>query len=235
MELIPIRPPRVVEAVAEQLEGQILDGTVAVGSKLPSEEQLAVQMGVGRRAVREALKVLETKGLVETQMGIGTVVCRNDLDSFLDSLAQNISSYLQLHRAEAKHVMQLRGLLEGRALGQLAENPNSERLQCLEEAVARQRQAHEARDYQEYQVWHFRFHQQIVDVLKNPLISMIYEQVMSLMREPMERSGSHPNRTEQSICDHEQILEALQRGARDELKKLLHCHLEGFVSHMQDE
>jgi DNA-binding FadR family transcriptional regulator len=234
MEFAPIKSKRVVETVVERLEQPILDGTVPVGEKLPSEEQLAAQLGVGRRAVREALKVLETKGLVETQMGVGTVVCRNDLDNFLNTLARSVSSYLRVRRAEAGHVMELRRLLEGAALDRLARVPDNGTLDHLADLVARQKEAHQAQDYAAYQVWHFRFHQGIIDSLHNPVISSIYEQVMALMRRPMERSGSNPSRTEQSIADHEQILRHVRDGNTTDLRLLLQGHLKDFYVHMQD-
>jgi GntR family transcriptional repressor for pyruvate dehydrogenase complex len=232
--LSPIKSRRVVETVVERLEEPILSGRIAEGEKLPSEEQLAAQLGVGRRAVREALKVLETKGLVETQMGVGTVVCRNDLSNFLDTLARNVSSYLRVNRAEARHVMELRLLLEGTALERLARSPKDERLAKLAADVSEQRKAHLDGDYQKYQVWHFRFHQDVVDALQNPVISMIYGQVMSLMREPMERSGSYPQRTERSIADHEQMLKVIQDGSQADVRHHLRRHLEDFFVHMQD-
>ena len=235
MELAPIKARRLVETIVERLEQPILDGTIAVGERLPSEEQLAGQLGVGRRAVREALKVLETKGLVETQMGVGTVVRRNDLDNFLDTLARSVGAYLHVHRAEAKHVMELRRLLEGTALDQLARTQDEDMLERLTQVVARQQEAHDAQDYATYQVWHFRFHQQVVDSLRNPVISLIYEQVMALMRRPMERSGSNPRRTEQSIADHVEILRLLRGGQAAELHQLLQGHLKDFYVHMQDD
>ncbi len=235
MEFTPIKSRRIVDIVVDVLEKPILDGTFPEGDKLPSEEQLATQLGVGRRAIREALKVLETKGLVETQMGIGTVVKRNDLTNFLDTMARNVGSYLSVHRAEARHVMELRQLLEGAALERLALAPDPDRLQRLNEAVSRQRQAFEAEDFRVYQIWHFRFHQDIIDALNNPVISMVYSQVMAVMREPMEKSGSNPEITAQSIGDHAQMVEALERAAAADLRRLLDVHLQDFYSHMQEE
>lgn len=235
VELSPIKSRRVVETVIERLEEPILSGAIAEGERLPPEEQLAAQLGVGRRAIREALKVLEAKGLVKTQMGVGTVVCRNDLSNFLDTLALNVQAYLRVHRAETRHVMELRLLLEGAALEKLTRTYDRERLQRLAKAVAGQYTAHLHGDYQTYQEWHFRFHQEIVDALENPVISMLYSQVMSLMREPMERSGSHPERTERSIAEHEQMIKMIEQGAMADLRHLLKRHLEDFFVHMQDE
>jgi DNA-binding FadR family transcriptional regulator len=97
MNFEPISRKRTSEIVFENLEARILDGTFEDGDKLPSEEQLATQLGVGRRVVREALKVLEAKGLVDIQMGVGAIVQRNDLDSFLKTLTLNVRSYLSIN------------------------------------------------------------------------------------------------------------------------------------------
>ena len=93
----PIRNVRVTDEVALRLEERILDGTFADGDMLPSEKQLAEQLGVGRRSIREALRVLEMKGLVEVQMGVGTLVRRNDLDSFLGMLFYLLFERATLH------------------------------------------------------------------------------------------------------------------------------------------
>jgi len=234
MELDPIRSRKLVDIVVERLETQILDGALHDGDKLPSEEQLAIRLGVGRRSVREALKVLETKGLVEVQSGVGTLVKRTDLDQFLDVLNRNISSYLSINRADFGHVMELRRLLEGAALQRLAAAPDPERLDRLAEELTRQRLACETGDYHTYQEAHFSFHQQIVDVLDNPVISMIYKQVLTLIRAPMEQSGSNPRVSIRALGDHGRMLAALKRGAAGEALDLLDEHLHRFVLDMED-
>jgi GntR family transcriptional repressor for pyruvate dehydrogenase complex len=230
----PIRTKRVLESVVVTLEEPILNGTLKDGDMLPSEEQLATQLGVGRRAVREALKVLETKGLVEVQMGVGTVVRRNDLDSFLETLSHNVRSYLYVNKAQAKHVMDLRLLLEGAALEQLTRQPDPERFQRLRDDIARQERALNAGDFQAYQEWHFHFHNEIVDTLDNPVISMLYRQVMALVRAPMERAGALPERTVNTIRQHGQLVDEAERGSVAEVRAVLSRHLQNFFLNVQD-
>jgi GntR family transcriptional repressor for pyruvate dehydrogenase complex len=224
-----IKSRRTVDAVVERLEERILDGTFNDGDKLPSEEQLSAQLEVGRRAVREALKVLETKGLVEVRMGVGAIVKRNGLDSFLDLLTSNVGFYLNINKADVEHVAELRSLLEGAALERLATVPDDGRVERLVEAVARQRQAVAANDPSAYQEWHFRFHCEIADALDNPVISMIHNQVLALMRGPMEIAGSRPEVTSRAIDQHERMVEAIRKGATAELRTLLDSHLQGFL------
>lgn len=233
MELTPIRSRKIVDVVVERLEDQILEGSVKTGHRLPSEEQLAEQLGVGRRSVREALKVLETKGLIEVQKGVGALVKRNDLDGFLDVLTRNIGLYLRINKADFEHITQLRWLIEGAALDQCASLRDEKQLDELAEAVDRQRLACELGDYQEYQNWHFRFHQYTVDTLENPVISMIYAQALALVRQPMERSGSNPEVHTRAIQGHQQIIEALRQGSATDARQVLGEHLQRFVVDMQ--
>ena len=234
MQLDPIRSRKIVDVVVERLETQILEGAMRDGDRLPSEEQLAIRLGVGRRSVREALKVLETKGLVEVQSGVGTLVKRTDLDEFLDVLNRNMSSYLSINKADFDHVMELRRLLEGAALQRLAAAPDPERLGRLATEITRQRLACATEDYHTYQEAHFSFHEQIVDVLDNPVISMIYRQVLGLIRGPMERSGSNPQVSIRALGDHGRMLAALERGASGEVLEILDRHLQRFVLDMED-
>jgi DNA-binding FadR family transcriptional regulator len=234
MQFEPISRKRTTEVVIENLEERILDGTFGDGDKLPSEEVLATQLGVGRRSVREALKVLEAKGLIEIQMGVGAIVRRNDLDSFLDALTRNMRAYLSFNKADLKHVMELRRLLEGAALEQLAKANDDDKLNELANAIEHQREAFEESDFLKYQEWHFDFHNGIIDVLDNPVISMIYRHVLLLVRTPMEKSGSHPDVTARAIGDHEQMVEALRRGSVDDAQKVLDRHLTNFISDLTE-
>jgi GntR family transcriptional repressor for pyruvate dehydrogenase complex len=221
-----------VDIVAERLEKSILEGQFSEGDKLPSEEQLAVQLRVGRRSVREALKVLETKGLVEVQKGVGTIVVRNDLESFLWSLTRNVASYLSTDKASTQHVMELRWLIEGAALERLINHPDETRLDRLAEVIARQREAYAAQDARTYQKWHFRYHEEIIDSLGNPVISMIYKQVLYLVRARMEQAGSDLEIMREAIGEHERIVAAVRRQSLPDLRVILSEHLAHFVSHL---
>jgi DNA-binding FadR family transcriptional regulator len=66
-------------------------------------------------------------------------------------------------------------------------------------------------------------------VLENPVISMIYQQMLMLIRAPMEKTGSHPDVMARAIEDHAQIIDALQRGSLADLYLVLDRHLANFI------
>ncbi len=230
----PIKTHRTADSVVDRLEARILDGSFSVGELLPSEEQLAAQFAVGRRSVREALKVLESRGLVETRMGIGTSVRRNDLDNFLDALARNIITYVRIDKADVIHVADLRILLETAALERLAAAQDEDFLARLDEIIANQKISQATDNFHSYQDWHFNFHYEIVDSLDNPVISMLYKQILALMRKPMEQAGSDPAVMARSIRDHERIVDALRQGSTTNLRSILSAHLQDSVANLQN-
>ena len=69
MELTEVRTQRTFEAISEQIRGQVRAGALRVGDRLPNERDLARTMAVSRHAVREALRSLESMGLVELRKG----------------------------------------------------------------------------------------------------------------------------------------------------------------------
>ncbi|MBL8654529.1 MAG: FadR family transcriptional regulator [Alphaproteobacteria bacterium] len=75
--LAVVRPKRLYEQIAEQVEALIRDGSFARGTRLPAERELAEQLGVSRPSIREALIALEAAGLIETRVGDGTYVREN--------------------------------------------------------------------------------------------------------------------------------------------------------------
>jgi len=234
MAFEPITQKRTVDVVAERLEENILNGTLGIGDMLPSEAQLAAQFGVGRRSIREALKALEMKGLLEIRTGVGSIVKRNDLGSFLSELTKNVRYSLGPNKADARHVAEFRLLLEGAGVERLATNPKNEIIQQLTEAVQEQRKAVSAQDFDAYQDWHLKFHHAIVEVLENPVVSMIHEQTLALMRTPMEEVGRHPGVTTQTIEEHEQILSEIKRGSISDAKTLLAKHLDHFLAYLDE-
>src|SRR6185369_11332598 len=74
MPIQTIEPRRLYRQIADQLRGLVERGEYAIGSKLPPERDLALQLGVSRPSVREALIALEVEGLVEVRMGSGVYV-----------------------------------------------------------------------------------------------------------------------------------------------------------------
>lgn len=128
MPIQTIEPRRLYRQIADQLRGLIERGEYAVGSRLPPERDLALQLGVSRPSVREALIALEVEGLVEVRMGSGVYVIATDtprsrqigVDGPLETIRARhlIESGLAAHAAQHMKKAQIAGLRNAVALMQ---------------------------------------------------------------------------------------------------------------------
>ncbi len=223
----------ITETVMEQLENRIIEGDLAEGDKLPSEQELAEQAGVGRRVIREALKALEMKGLVKTRKGSGTFVTRNDFDSYIETLMRNVHAYLKLDKAKLSHLLQYRELLAGSIIGMLAESPEPKVVEKLESALAEQRKALETNSGTKYNRAHLNFHFEIINSLDNPIVTMMYTQVIKLLEPYMRKSGSARETMKSAIREHNEILAAIKDGNAALAYQAFRSHLAVSLEHLE--
>src|SRR6266498_3321909 len=100
---------RLVDRVVNEIQGQILEGRLTPGMKLPPERELCEQMGVSRTALREGVRMLVSRGLLVTRPGVGTTV--HQLTS--DHITQPLSIILtQAGPINPDHLNQVRQILE---------------------------------------------------------------------------------------------------------------------------
>jgi len=95
-EIKPLaRPPLLHVSVQESLKSYIDDNALAPGAPLPPENDLAQQLGVSRNSVREAIKALESLGILETRRGIGVFVKAFSFEPLLANLAYGLGGALR--------------------------------------------------------------------------------------------------------------------------------------------
>lgn len=97
-KVIPVDTISRTEHITRELERIVLSDKMQEGDRLPSQNDLAIQFNVGTRTVREALKNLETKGLVSIQQGRGIFVKKQNLDFYLESIASTFSHKLSFNK-----------------------------------------------------------------------------------------------------------------------------------------
>ena len=228
-----IEVKNLTNSIMAQLEERITSGELAEGVKLPSEQELSEQAQVGRRSVREALKALEMKGLVEIRKGSGTFVTRNDFDNYIESLMRNVKAYLDLDRAKVRHLLQFRELLAGSIIALLTRNPNDEVIRALEESIEQQTVAYRNKNDNAYTRAHFQFHTIIVESLGNPIVMMMYSQIVRLLVPTMKKAGSTAEIMKSAIREHQEILDAIKSGDATRAHRSVHSHLEHSLTNLQ--
>jgi GntR family transcriptional repressor for pyruvate dehydrogenase complex len=123
--------PRIPDAIAHQLETRILEGSLKPGDRLPAERELAVELGVSRPSLREAIKQLVSRELLVSRHGGGTYVTDRLDTSFIDPWQQLIDQHPSLQ----DDVLEFRHLLEASAAELAAQRATDADLQRLEQRM----------------------------------------------------------------------------------------------------
>src|SRR5271169_935244 len=125
-----VRTSRLYEQIVQQIEESIVKGDLKAGDQLPAERELAQRFGVSRTAVREAVKALREKGLVEAYSGRGTFIT----DGTTQAVRQSLDLMVKIGQQEGSpHLAELRLILEPGIAALAAERVKDEDLAAMRE------------------------------------------------------------------------------------------------------
>lgn len=174
-----VQVPRISDAIAETLERRILEGSLKPGDRLPPERELAVELGVSRPSLREAIQKLASRGLLHSRQGGGTYVTAALEKSFLDPWQDMMGTYPNLR----EDMLEFRRMLEGQAAEWAAERATEADRQRLDQAFATLEAAFAADDTAQRSDADIAFHQAIGDASHNVLIGHLSAALLRLMHD----------------------------------------------------
>src|ERR1700733_4526910 len=160
-----VRTSRLYELIVQQVEDSILQGQLKPGDQLPAERDLAQQFGVSRTAVREAVKTLREKGLVEAYSGRGTFVTNGTSQA----IRQSLDLMIRINPQEGSaNLAELRLVLEPDIAALAAGRIEEQLLATMRDSVAvMERNLHDPDGYVEADL---EFHLALAEAVGNPLI-----------------------------------------------------------------
>lgn len=165
----PIKHDRAFEAIVRQIETAILDGTYKVGDYLPSERALVEQFQVGRSSVREALRILESLGMVRTSPGNRKGV--EVTDSMASSMSRLLNGALRLHSVPLVDLVEYRMMIGSTGNFLAAHSRQEEHLEAMRDAI---QDMEKYRDTPEkFALADVAFHSAIQEASGNSLMRMI--------------------------------------------------------------
>lgn len=163
--------------VAGELERLILQNHLAIGARLPSERDLADQFGVSRTVVREAVRTLIAKGLLEVKAGSGTVVRQLTSASAVESMSRLLAS--QSARFDYGHVNEVRRVLEVEIAGLAAQRRTADDLQALTNILTQAQQ--NLGDPETFVHTDIAFHEALARATHNDLFLIILSSIAQTM------------------------------------------------------
>jgi GntR family transcriptional regulator, transcriptional repressor for pyruvate dehydrogenase complex len=214
----PIERRNTYELVAESLLALISERHLKPGDTLPTERELMQHYGVGRSSVREALRMLESRGLISAG-GSGAFAVAD----FRNPLNDSLSLLLAVEEGSLRELFEVRRIVEGEAVALATERGEEVHLDRMRAATELMREGLANRD--EYIEADVAFHLTIAEATQNRMILHL----MHAIRDQLERAlGSIykiPGSPERSIEDHGLIIEAMEAGKPDEARERMREHL----------
>lgn len=220
----PVTPGRASSMIVDQILTLMRTQQLKAGDRLPPERELCQMLGAARATMREALRVLESRGLLKIRVGAkgGAFVTVPSNDR----AAQGFVDVLVAQGMTSADVTEARSVLEIGVIPLICERATPEDIEDLRQLCKRDRAALEADAYEiAYSV---EFHLRLITSAHNPAVDMLAATLREGLRASLETTQNVPGTTiyrEFGLVEHEQLVEAIADGRVDEAITLIRTHL----------
>ncbi|MEZ5871762.1 MAG: FadR/GntR family transcriptional regulator [Nitratireductor sp.] len=222
----PIQHARTADEVAHQIEALILEGVLRVGERLPGERELASETGVSRPIVREALKSLETRGIIESRHGEGTFVA----DIIGTVFTPQVSGLLASHRKATFDYLEYRREVEGVTARLAAMRATPADRELLIELMERMEDAWRNDDFEAEALIDVEFHSLIGEIAHNLILLHTLRSCYRLLSEGVFQNRSRlyqaPGGRDALYRQHCAIANAILAGDGDKAMEASRKHMD---------
>lgn len=218
----PIQSVRVFERVAEQIEKRILDGELRRGDRLPTERELAEQFQVSRTAVREAMKILAQKGLVDMRPGRGTIV----IDGAREAMQNSIGLLMKMQLGEvggSANLVEVRAILEIEIAALAAARATEKEIADMREAIRVMDES--MHDANAFIAADNCFHEALAQATQNALILTLIHSIVNLLSEQRKQIFMVEGGPQRGQIHHRRILESIIRRDPEGARAAMGFHL----------
>ena len=198
-----------------------MTGDLKVGDQLPSEHELAEQFAVSRTAIREAVKALRQKGLVEIRPGRGTFITNETSDTIRNSLGMMMKFGAT---KGSGNLVEVREILEPEIAALAATRITTEYITAMQDAVKIMDTALD--NVEVYIEADLDFHLALAEATQNPFILILMDSIIDLLREQRKRISLAKGGLERGQFHHKRILEAVTSRDPQASRKAMHDHLQ---------
>lgn len=196
-----------------------VSGGLRPGDRLPPERELVQRLGVSRTVVREALNLLEARGVISIEHGRGAVMRGGSAGAVRDALG-----FLLRVRGETLwELLEMRQVLEVEISGFAAERAGEEDVAAMRAQLDRMRALIDTPEgYVDADV---EFHALLARGARNGVLLTMLEPVVDLLRASREVSASRPGSARRALREHEEILRRVEEGDADGARREMRQHL----------
>lgn len=216
------REPRLYERLADKILGRISSGVWKPGFRLPPERELSEAFGVSRTVVREAIKALEARGVLESTTGSGVSVSRADFNM----VSRSLQTYMQLANRDdfEFRLNEVRRVLEVEMVALAAARRTPEQLSQLRQICQQMRAG--GKTAKQMAELDFRLHVTLADATQNELFKVLLAPLINQLRDQIILTWEDFPRPVELVFDqHEAVVAAVESGDAEAGRQAMTRHL----------
>ena len=225
---------RVFQDVVEQIQDAIINGKLEPGAKLPPERELKDMFNTSRGTLREALRVLEQKGLIEIKLGVsgGAIVKLIDTEPIIESLALLIRS----GGVSLEHLAEFRIKIEGSLMELAASRATKKDIKELETLFNQAKAYYENNDWENFLKTDEKMHTYIGIMTRNPVFQFVQKSIHdNIHRYYAEYLPMNKKRSLENLTDFEKIIDAMKINDAKTASAIIMDHVKRFSDKMQEK
>jgi DNA-binding FadR family transcriptional regulator len=225
---------KIFQDVVEQIQEAILDGRLKAGDTLPAERELKQMFNISRGTLREALRVLEQKGLIQIKLGVGggSVVKAVDTDQISESLGLLIRS----QKVSLNHLAEFREDVEGIVAANAARTDSKDQIQDLKSLLDDARNCVEQGSSRRNEFIEIdkQIHMNLAQIAGNPIYATILHSIHENIHRYYDRFLSMEERElEENYRDLCNIVRTVEAGNAEDARKFAQEHVQRFNRYMK--
>ena len=227
---------RIFQDIVDQIQEAILNGGFKVGDMLPSERELKEMFQTSRGTLREALRVLEQKGLIEIKLGVGGGAMIKTADT--DQIGESLDILIRSQKVSLSHLCEFREEVEGDVVALAAERATNADIKRLKELLK------EAKKHAEKGGSHRdpflevdkKIHLALSQISRNPIyisvLKMVHNNIHSYLDSFLHMEKRELMENYQDLYD---MVQALEKGDAAKSKSIAQSHVRRFTEYMEKE
>jgi GntR family transcriptional regulator, transcriptional repressor for pyruvate dehydrogenase complex len=219
----PLERETRLDAATNEIRRRIADGQLVDGQRLPTEADMARDLGISRPLLREVLARLRAEGYIETAIGIGSFVRLPTEEDLAAIFARQLELPTFVDGLDADALYEVRTTLETATAQAAATRATPEMIEELGNLLARMR---EYKHYQaEYTAADVGFHIAVARASGNPLYPIVLRPLVTMIVEGIFESHGVHRATDEGIAGHAQVLAAIKRRQPKAAGRAMATHL----------
>ena len=208
------------DRAADQILDMLISGGLNPGERLPPERELCARLNVSRTVVREALNLLEARGLISIEHGRGAVVSGGNIGAVRDTLGL----ILRVRPKALWELLEMRKILEVEIAGLAAERATVEHVQAMRTQLERMLASIDVP--QGYVDADVEFHAVLARAARNEVLLTMLDPIVDLLRASRRISASRrPGSALRALGEHEEILRCVEVGDSEGARREMRVHL----------